>query len=541
MIASQIGMDTLSCTLVVVLVHFVSLVSLSAHAAPTDLQILMTPKNMSQADLIQRNHLIRLWPLDSINKSTNRLDIEDSVFGIKNQKTLSRSAGVKSLTCQQKSYAYFDHGAIISNESFLIQDLIKNSKQNFLQRSDNYLRRKIVFINTKTDMDQMLEPYAQLHSNQLIKDISVPENQKAIENSTSLVHVSKDRKDRWAVESSNYTIGGWFKPSSNRDKGVSLFTKYFKNIKSENSVKEWEIFYSGNTIYFHVYHDYQIGAESKYLGAFEAREFREQNRLFYEPTEFYNDLVEKQASQTQTQAPASGQPRQLVKIFVDIPIAHKNAKPIPEPVVDQPPANPIVIINPPTPPIPPGVIPFPPRVTEPIRIGYGATGKEYTLGFDFKNFWWGVNSFLGGCYGCIQGGVDHDVWHFFAVSVKLDDPLGPYVDLTIIRDANERKFGAKATLSSNFRTARFELNRQLSSRPINSVITHSFLTENQCGSDENCTVSELEIGSTDNNRPYSGFMRGVFISKKALNQTSLIEMAAEFNPQDTNLCTYLKP
>lgn len=314
------------------------------------------------------------------------------------------------------------------------------------------------------------------------------------------------------------------------------------NSKTREKFVEWEIFAGGNKIWLHNYHDYEISAENNYLSEEEARHFREKNKKFYALNEYYSHVIEKKEVYQQFILP-KGEPKKIVKIFVDTPIAYKNSKAIIEPVPTAPPLNPPVIVNPiPVIAYPPGLeIPRAPYTTNPIILGYGGTGKDYTVGFDFKTFWWGSNSNLGGCWGCLKGGVDHDVWHFFAVSVHLDDSLGPYVDLMVIRDPNEAKFHDKATLSSHFKTHRYELDRDLMSRPLKTPVTHGFFSEQNCVGRKYCTKSELEIGGLSTNRPYNGFMRGIFISKTALPQANIIELAAEYNPLDSEVCTYLKP
>ncbi len=523
------------------------LLPFSSLAQRTDLQKILTPNSISQAELIKKHGLVRLWPLNSINTQDSNLNIEDSVtsrfLGPGNHKVKSRAVGVSAKMCANQVYAKFNMGAIVSDETEVIDDLLTGGAYNWYQTFDDYMRKKAVAGSTRLGVGSSeLNPFTQLHSNRLVDEIKKPEVQQAVYYTTSLVSINKDKKyDRLQVDSSNYSIGGWFKPNA-QTKGVSLFKKYFTNSDTGKQIVEWEIFYSGNLIYFHHYRDVEVSAESKFLTSEEARVFRARNAHFYDANDYYSQVAEKKEIQDSFSASQAigALPKKLIKIFVDMPINHKNAKPIPEPP-EQPPINPPVVINPiPIIPLPPGEIPMAPFPAKPFMLGYASSGKDHTLSFDIKAFWWGSATTIGACYGCIAAGIDHDVWHFFAVSVHLDDRLGPYIDLYIIRDPNEKRFGTAATLSSHFRTQRIELNRDDFSRPLRNPITHSFMTEKDCRGSHYCTRSELEMGSLDNNRPYSGYMRGLFISKKALNQNSLLELAAEFNPMDTNLCTYNK-
>lgn len=524
-----------------------SAVSLGAFAQQTDLQRILTPTGTPTSELVKKHGLIRLWPLTSISSTTGTLDIQDSVNRSQSSaggsKIFSRSTGVSTKKCGTRNYARFTNGAIYSEETSILNDILTDADYNAAQRADDYLRKKIVFAESKLGRSQSGDPYSLLHSNHTIKKITQLENQNAVYNTTSLVRVERDSKQRLAITSSNYTIGGWFKPDLKNQKSTSLFKKYFFNSKTGARKIEWEIFASGNIIYFHNYHDVEVPAEGKYLTNEEARRFRGKNAHFFGENDYYDDIVEKQKLQNLHKTTPRGAPKKLVKIFIDLPIAHKGAKPVPAPPEQPPIPFPPVSVNPDTGiPVPDWQIPVPPQPINPIIYGYLSSSKDHLLGFDLKNFWWGSVTSLGGCYSCLKQGQSDDVWHHFSISVHLNDPLGPYVDLYMIRDPNETRFGKQATLSSHFRYGRVELtrpeDREMASRPLFNPVTHGFATEAGCTGSVPCTRSELEIGGVDNSRPYSGFMRGVFISKQALPQPNIFEMAAEFNPQDDALCTY---
>ncbi|MBL7542665.1 MAG: hypothetical protein JNL11_02565 [Bdellovibrionaceae bacterium] len=514
-----------------------SSLSIVAFAQKTDLQKILTPSNISREELIKNNHLIRLWPLDSVSSRGDKMIIENVVKNTAG--VMDRGLGIVPVSCGGQSYARFHQGAILSDETMVIKDLLKNAEYNVVQRADDYLRKKAVAGVTwlSGQGSSVLDPYTQLHSNQLVKDMQNPEIQKAIANTTSLVKVTNEnRHRRLQLENSDYTIGGWFKADPSPG-GTSLFKKYFYSPDQAEPILEWEMFATGNDIFFHGHRDNELAAEMKYLSTEDARRFRAQHADFYGLDDTYDDLLEKKAIQDQMTQPKKGS-MILQRIFVDMPIAHKSAKPVPPPNTP-PPVSPPVQINPPFIPLPPNQeVPRPYYPQAPVLIGYVSSGKDHTIGFNIKQFWWGMANSLGACSDCIVPNRDHDIWHFFAVSVHFSDPLGPYLDLTIIRDPNEFKFGNKATLSTHFRTQRVFLNHVESSRPYKTPIAQGFKTEKGCRSHDFCTRSELEIGGINGARPFNGYMRGIFMSKKALNQSSILQMAAQFNPQDARLCSY---
>jgi hypothetical protein len=121
----------------------------------------------------------------------------------------------------------------------------------------------------------------------------------------------------------------------------------------------------------------------------------------------------------------------------------------------------------------------------------------------------------------------------------MNDPLGPYLDLTMILDPNEKIFGNNATLASNVKTARWELNRAQSSYIPQNPIMNANGIEKGC-TKSTCVESTLEIGNIEQNEGYTGFMRGIYITKKALKSADVLEMAAQFYPNDNQQCTYLQ-
>jgi hypothetical protein len=232
--------------------------------------------------------------------------------------------------------------------------------------------------------------------------------------------------------------------------------------------------------------------------------------------------------------------KKLTRVIVQTPVPHQGKKPVPE-----------IPAHPGGPSFPPvDRIPTAPPTLRPGYLGYLSNGgKDVTIvllqgltDITGGGAWGGSNTNLGGCYGCVQREQDHDVWHFMAISVHLNDNLGPYMDIVVIRDPNVDIFGDKADMKSHYRTKRIELSRDMRSRPMMSPVAHGHLTETGCskGSAEFCTRSELQIGSAEAKSAYNGFMRGLFMSKTALSEESILDIAAEFNPMDSGFCTYTK-
>ena len=143
---------------------------------------------------------------------------------------------------------------------------------------------------------------------------------------------------------------------------------------------------------------------------------------------------------------------------------------------------------------------------------------------------------MGSCYTCLNVGHT-EAWYYISFSVHLNDPLGPYVDLVLIQDPNEKVFGKKPSLANNLRMTRWELNRNMLSRPILNPVQNTDKIEKSCA-DRSCTKSILEIGSISAGSEFNGYMRGIYIAKKAFKLNDVIEMAAQFYPNDTEACTY---
>ncbi len=533
----------------------------------TDLQMLLTPRldpAKRNETLVRRHDLVRLWPLNSAEGQAGpRTLIEDvatpinfpgvpvvmSRYGVRSELELDHLRRIRPQTCQDQTFAYFDGAAFYSHETGLIKGVLNETRYSTLDRWNRSLHEKVNLLRErgyldkhgKVITDQFNDP---IHTPQLRRALENPAHRKSILHATSLVSSVEDTQTpgQYLLTSSDYTLGGWFQPRWTGNKGrITLFKKFFTNVDAPHLADaqvEWEIFATGNNIYFHNYRDYYVKAVMKYHSDEQADLIR--HDLGYLPGEYYQDVVDRVNPPTVMPSPfivGSGNASEQNKIIFNGSlqasdmVPHKSRKPIPPPEI-HPPG--------PQPPPPVIVVPRPPR--PPFwEIGAGATGKEYTIGaFDMKSFWHSTN--LGLCYGCVLPSKHHHVWYYFAVSVHMNDPLGPYIDLYLIQDPQERIFGHRATMQSHYRKVRIELGDKekiLRSRPLITPITHNYRTEAKCESSDFCTRSILQIGAgSPTDGPYRGYMRGVYLAKKALREDSVVEMAREYRPIDACGMTY---
>lgn len=506
-------------------------------SALTDLQKRLISPEANKSKLVQQYSLNRLWAFDDAKDLQ-----DDSVMGNgrdgKGSLLINKGYNLNSISCQGRDYAYFKKGMVESDETMVIENLLKAVKPTDLE--DGLATTKKIWDHLKNEYPNFIpssssfDPNSRL-SKKIAEAISKEQYRQDIQKSSSLVEIKNDKRTGQAiVNSTDYTVGGWFKPSKNSkdtNNTMTLMTKKFMSQQGQMVTEEWKIFITGNAIYFHNFRDGAAKAYSKYLSATDAVSFRNKitNMPYYSESDYYEDVLAKPVAGQQN---AATQPIALTKIFLDDPSLPQTKKPIPGPgPIPVPPPPPI---TPPQPPIPPGPVPTPPT-PPPIVIPPGS-GKEYTANFDMKHFWWA--STVGSCYGCEKAEQHRDAWYYVSLSVHLNDPLGPYVDITVILDPNERIFGTKATLANHLKTARWELDRNMLSRPALTPFEKSAPIEKGCKSDT-CTRSVLEIGSIDQNVGYSGFMRGVYIAKKALRANEVLDMASQFYPNDAEQCTYM--
>ncbi|MEN0059569.1 MAG: hypothetical protein AAGB31_12090 [Bdellovibrio sp.] len=501
----------------------VLLLGVGSQAEPlTSLQEDMAPGSVAAAktaDLIKQYKLVRLWSLDSATQNYT-MAINDQVLG---PQLINTNVGnsVQALYCPAngKTYAKFNtRGKIVSDESYFLSSLLDT----------------ISTPSQDADADKKINP-------RLTSEV-IKKYRSQIQYSSSLVGVNENQGSS-QVFSSDYTIGGWFKPSvldANDSSGkMTLFTKYYSQVNGDLARKEWEIFISGNTIFFHNYRDGRNPVALKYLSADEAQEFRAQNSDLFGIADYRDDVLERQQHQRVTPLIARNyyaEPPQLPAQKSDV------NKPVPVP------ADPIPVpLPPPPPPVTrPVPVPYPPGT---IIGGVPEVIKSYTGNYNLKYFWHATT--LGSCYNCLPAeryyshhavaNKHMDVWHYISFSVHLNDPIGPYIDFWIVRDPNPALFGKRADYAQHTKHLRRELDRRQSSFPILNPIQFSHRIEKKCaGSQGSCVKSVLEIGSNEDKRSYSGFMRGIYIAKKAFNETEALEMARAFYPDDNGLCTYQK-
>ncbi len=519
---------------------FLSLFCGLSALAMTDLQERMSRPPTERQELSQRMGLIRLWTFEDRKNMP-----DDVVMGNGHSRSgsllINKALSVYSRDCKNKSYAYFNNGMIESDETLVIEKILTEVKPSDLDQ--NLVTTKKVWDHLKINYPNVMPSSAGFNpsfSDKILKVMTEPERRNDLKQSTSLIEIKEtQRKGEYIINSTDYSVGGWFKPDMtprpNSSGQMTLFTKKFMNeqglTNGHEEVEEWRIFISGNEIFFHNFRDSEKPSIAKYLSPIQALKFRAEHYDYYAQSEYYADVLEKPVLGETLKVKALPLPQ----LYSDLPILPQGKKPIPPigvvPVPSQPVAPPVVIPGPP--PRPPGTPPFAPY-PNPIVISPGA-GKEYTARVDMKRFWWAAS--LGSCYSCETLDEHRDAWYYISFSVHLNDPLGPYVDLMVIQDPNARIFGSKATLANNLKTARWELDRDVLSRQALNPVQHTARLEKGCTS-ATCVKSVLEIGNISQNNGYNGYMRGVYLAKKSLRQKDVLDMAAQFYPDDSELCTY---
>ncbi len=519
----------------------ISLLFFSAQQgfAKTDIQTVLTSPRLSRSQLTKQLGLTRLWAFED-----SKTLFEDTVLidGSNAQRSvlINKGFNVYPKQCGDRTYAYFNNGMIESDETLLIEKILTAVKPSKYDERMSYAKK--AYSHLRNDYPNILPSFFKGDTNQERKrlvekqsdTIASEENRQAIQKTSSLIEAKKDSHGGFFINSTDYTVGGWFKPSvleARSSKSMTLFTKKTTNTFGKDGFDEWKIFVSGNNIFFHNYRNANALTTGKYLSKQEAVRSRNQHADFYSATDYYDDVVQKPVFGHQKAVPTAFSI--LPKIFVDMAIVPDSKKPV-TPVVPRPP--PVSPVTPPEViPRPPGPIPFP-NYPLPIPINPGGNGiaKEYTSNIDLKNFWWATE--IGSCYQCLNAGHS-EAWYYLSFSVHLNDPLGPYVDLVVIQDPNEKVFGNRPTVANNLRTARWELDRDMLSRPALNPVQNTEQIEKGCA-DSSCAKSTLEIGSVDANSEFQGYMRGVYIAKKAFHINDMIEMAAQFYPNDSAACTY---
>lgn len=521
-------------------------------AAMSDVHRRLNYPEMSQREVISKFSLVRLWAFDQSRGFQEDLILSQKYGARQTSPLINRSYNVFPRSCGGKTFVYFDNGMISSDESLVIQNILQESKLtsgeetrfkigkgwDLLERQfPNYVpKRNGMLSGSEERLQQNLK-------NSFLRD--------ELSQSTSLVEVKDDPSSgKSYVNSVDYTVGGWFK-SRNHEEGqqmMPLITKKLKNSLGEELI-EWSVFTWGDKIFFHNFRDELRSSTRKFLTREEAASFRSQHADFYGAKEYYEDVLARPVlGEINTSVAKGSESHDVVALnrsFAAPPIVPSGKKPVlpphqPVPVMPLPPPvyqPPVAVI-----PRPPGMIPVP--IVYPVPVVAGQ-GKEYTLNFDMKAFWHG--STLGSCFMCrgemVNGHLQipetrQDAWYYFSVSVHQNDPLGPYVDLMMIRDAQPEIFGNLASIERNVKTARIELDRTILSRHAHNPFESTRKLERACEGEISCVNSVLEIGGLGTERGYRGFMRGVYIAKKSLKKSEMLEMASQFYPADSSQCTY---
>lgn len=481
----------------------------------------LSNSQLSKDDLVKKYGLVRLWPMNS-----SRNLVEDSILGTS---LLNKNFNVKPYYCGDKVYAKFeDIGMIKSDESLYLYDYFSENKPSIIE-SDAFKARK--GLSKLSEWFPNYLPSVSSDEKFNLNEKLLEKYNEKIKNSSSLVVVDK-KDNKFYLKNTDYTFGGWFKPqkfsngnfSSER---MTLITKKYTNLNGTKEIKEWEIFTHGNVIFFHNYHDNSQPVPLSYLTTEQSFIFRSKNKNFYGFFDYYDDVSER------TQYSPS-----IDKYYLP-PIIPKEKTTIRKPMPILPPSP----VTPLPTPVAPVIIPQP---TIPGYVVIPPTGKDYISSIDLKYFWHAT--ILGSCYSCQTPDTHSDVWHYISFSVHLNDPLGPYVDFWIIMDPNPAYFKSTATFLRHAKHLRWELDKQILSQPVLNPFKNGIEVERECSKTSpkdfakgTCLNSVLEVGSIDLKTAYSGFMRGIYLSKKALREKEVLDLAAQYYPDDsTKFCTYEK-
>lgn len=502
-----------------------NLISTKVNYSLTSLQSRMLEKPLSASkaskeEIIQKYGLVRLWPLNS-----DTAIADDRILG---RSLMNTSFRVKPLYCGNNTYAMFDSKSMIkSDESLLFQEYFDENKPSSL--GTDVFKVKKALSKASEWFPNYIPP---ISSDQKygVKESLLEKHKDKINFSSSMVTVDK-KDNHYYLKDSDYTIGGWFKPQRFTESNfgqdrMTLFTKKMTNLNGTAAITEWEVFIVGNVIHFNNYRDNSQPVAIKYLTTEEAELFRIKNQYYYGIYDYYDDVVEA----SQNVAPSIDRyllppilPKEKNTIRKPIPITHTT------PVTPPPGARgPITI----------------PKASAPPYLVIPPTGKEHISDVDLKTFWHATT--LGNCYSCQVEGQKSDIWHYISFSVHLNDPLGPYVDFWIIMDPNPGYFKSTATFLSHAKHLRWEIDKQILSQPALNPFKNGILVERECSKTSpedfkkgSCLKSVLEVGSIDQKTAYSGYMRGVYLSKKALREKEILDLAAQFYPDDsTGFCTY---
>ncbi|MCK6598090.1 MAG: hypothetical protein L6Q37_06970 [Bdellovibrionaceae bacterium] len=503
-------------------------------------------------NLTLKYRIVKLWPFDDSKSLT------DEFLQGPYQMPTKRFNISENYSCRQKTFVRFHEGSsLVYDETENLSEFFDKNKPSSAGIESYFFSKVRVKANeyfpnyvSKSDPDLTFNANPQL----------LKEHSKKINYSSSLVKTTFIGDNNAKISETNYTVGGWFKAEKSSSSGnVSLLRKKYLNSNGTFPKVEWEIFLLGDRLLFHNYKDYFQSMPLKYLTGEQAATFRQQNNQFYGTYEYYEDVIANlvRIQSLEKRSVITPSPKVIVndsappiipsqKRLISKPIHNPHPLPLPQPNI---PTVPSVNIPPSsippvaTLPIPITVIPKPMLPPTPIYVSPGFNGKLYTT--DLQVFY----PHLGYCLNCFPNRPgEQDFWQYISISVHLDDPLGPYVDIYVVRDPNPELTKAPIDFKNNGTHYRMPIpDINVSSLPQLNPFQHGIEVERDCYKNNfdafnkgSCLKSVLEFGSLDPNRPFKGSMRGVYISKKALNENEVMDLAYEYYPDDKELCTYEK-
>ena len=243
------------------------------------------PKALSTVRL-QSLDVVRYWPLNDVGdlgyERISRklgLPVRNQLIGV-----------VPAVNCD---FAEFRSGALVSDESELIEPLVEAQRSSLRLEWDR-LRPKafnraaamypnwLGFLQTD-DRPPLVGP-------ELRRILNTQDTGRRLFASTSTLRLNTNSIiDRELVQT-NYTVGGWFKPSSTGG-SVRLLRKYFQNEENGKEVSEFQIFTHGNVVFFHNYRDEHAEAGGLYLSPDQARNFRAKNAAYYGESDSFLDVL----------------------------------------------------------------------------------------------------------------------------------------------------------------------------------------------------------------------------------------------------------
>lgn len=492
----------------------------------------LNPIVLTQAD-ITRLRLIRLWGTETKEQAqylgikfkpldqNSNVNLNDQ---IQQDRISNESRYLKAKYCGSKAFFSFsEDSTLISDETQMISNVLALIKPNKIERAQQTLKKQMrkrtedmMRFFSKEKSDYYTDTDEKMLSEIIKENLELKE---IVDSSTSLVSVQKMQSQdipEYLVRAADFTIGGWFRSDLSDTSHSSVFTKFYSDTEGNNRIKEWELFSSGNNLYFHSYRFGTFSVPKKYLSNEEADSFRYENKLYYRPGDYYADAYERHIKEKYERENRNlilqhqNYQSQLDRMRLD-QVRSKNIyeQKYEEPIL--PPkkgdvSKPPIVVRPPSPyppmPTPPPPLPpyppleppqgphkpWPPVIylpEPPLVFGWvqpSLSGKDHTLAFDLKSIYWGYQ--LGRCYECFRFENNRPLvnseknwkkietsenvkshvfptinghymqWHYLSISVTQNDRLGPYVDLWFVADP-------KPNLRKSERTHRIDFKSHL--------------------------------------------------------------------------------